>query len=288
MGLKVYPDHANWIGLARGTEDQSAFEDLIRAGYRAVLSFPQVLELANTPEAAAAGTAKYMDHIADLGGIIWIRGLRQLRKAEALAGFEMWISGTKRDVEPFVSTFSDALPGRITWQNIGETRAYSVEKISKLLRQNEALPDHKKFREFYPRVQAAIGALRRGRRQVRFSDEEKRQWVASEVPNRVTLHSGIEIEVTPKQKSDFATAVDFTTYPAHRATFAIYEGRNLAGAVGKPSDVEDLLHVVGPVYCDVAFVDKQTHHVLSTGGFFPLPKRNGAFSTWLKDEQQRL
>jgi hypothetical protein len=288
MTLKIYPDHANWIGLARGSEDQTAFEILIQAGYKAVLSFPQVLELANTPEAAAAGTAKYMDRIAQLGGTIWIRGLRQLRIAEALSEFERWLTGTHIVVEPFVPTFSDALAGQVSWPNIGETRAYSVERISKQLRQNKALPDHKKLRAAYPNAQAAVGALRRGRRQVRFSEVEKRRWIASEVPDRVTLRSGLEVNVGHELRTDFAAAVDMSTCPAFRATFAAYGGRNLAGAVGKPSDVEDLLHVVGPAYCDVAFVDKQSYHVLATGGFSPLPKRNGEFSAWLQAEQQQL
>lgn len=141
MSLKIYPDHANWIGLARGSEDQTAFENLIRAGYKAVLSFPQVLELANTPEAAAADTARYMDRIAQMGGTVWIRGLRQLRKREALAAFETWLTGTQTVVEPFAPTFSDALAGQVSWENIEENRTYSVERISKLLRRNEALPD---------------------------------------------------------------------------------------------------------------------------------------------------
>ena len=288
MSLKIYPDHANWIGLARGSENQAAFEDLIRVGHKAVLSFPQVLELANTPEAAAADTAQYMDRIAQMGGTIWIRGLRQLKKREAIAAFETWLTGTRIFVEPFASTFSDALAGQVSWENIEETRTYSVERISKLLRRNEALPDHKKLRTFYPKAQAAVGALRRGRRQLRFSDLEKRRWIASEIPDHIELKSGLQIDVSPERKAEFAATVDMSTCPAFRATFAAYEGRNLSGSVGKPSDVEDLLHVVGPAYCDVAFVDKQTYHVLATGGFFPLPKRNGDFSAWLKDEQQRL
>ena len=94
--------------------------------------------------------------------------------------------------------------------------------------------------------------------------------------------SGIVVDVNENIRRKLARAANLNKCPAFRVDWAFQEGANLDPVQASISDLADLWHLVGAVYCDVAFADKRTIEALRKGRYDNIPRRNSDFAIWLQ------
>ena len=275
--LTVYADTASWIDLAEGRVDSGPVETAIAdARVVPVLSFHHLLELASIRKTGARlRVANYMDSIEGIGPVKWVPHYRDVIRREAMSCFKEIFQGTWESPVEFFDTFHDTVP--ITRPEIIKAiREMPPLPISEVVNVLAGIEEFEKYRadcSGYPDLRKNIVRIRRARSaKKRFTEVELRTWLAEMLPEHVD-HS---------QRQQFAEAVDLTQCPAFRAHWAFHEGANLDPKGARASDIADLWHLAGVVYCDVGFADRGTVERLRKGNYDELPKRNSEFSGWTR------
>lgn len=284
--LTLYADMANWIDLADGRVGSGPLETAIADGRVVpVLSLVHLLELAaNANTAGRDRVADYMDSLQAVGPLKWIQHYREVIRREATASFKEAFGGTWESPAVFFDSFHETLPDADleTIMTVGEGMPRRIAEMVDLL------PGIGEFQKYlndcrdYPDLTRRIVSIRRARRaEKRFTDAEKRSWLAESVPHHVDMTLG-PVPVGDDLRKKFAELVDLSKCPAFRASWAFHEGANLDPKGAAKGDIPDLWHLTGVAYCDVAFADKRTVEALRKGGYDKLPQRNSEFPGWVR------
>ncbi len=284
--LTLYADMANWIDLAEGGVDSGPIENAI-AGERVVpvLSLVHLLELAaNANTASRDRVADYMDSLQAVGPFKWIQHYREVIRREATACFKAAFGGRWESPVVFFDSFHETLPDADPEiiMTVGEGMPRRISEMVDVL---PMIGEFQKYRDDclgYPDLRQRIVTTRRARgAKKRFTDTEKRIWLAESVPDHVDMTLG-PVPVGDDLRKGFAESVDLAKCPAFRANWAFHEGANLDPKGARTSDIPDLWHLTGVAYCDVAFADKGTVEVLRKGAYDKLPQRNSEFPGWVQ------
>lgn len=276
--LTLYADMANWIDLAEGRVDSRPLATAI-AGARVVpvLSLPHLLELASNPtKDGRVRVANCMDSIEEIGSVKWLPHYRDVIRNEAASCFNEILHGKWECPAVFFDTFHDTVRNSDREPIMAVGERMPPLRISEIV---DVLAGVEEFQEYradcfgYPDLRQNIVRERHARRaKKRFTEVELRTWLAKMLPEQV--------DVAQRQK--FAEEVDLTKCPAFRAIWAFHEASNLDPKGARASDIADLWHLSGAVYCDVAFADRRTVEVLRQGNYEELPKRNSEFPGWIR------
>ena len=283
--LTLYADMANWIDLAEGGVDSGPLKNAI-ASERVVpvLSLVHLLELAANANTAGRGrVADYMDSLQEAGPFKWIQHHREVIRREATACFKEAFGGRWESPVVYFDSFHETLPDadpdhhdsrrRRMPRRISEMVGF-LPRIGEFQKYLDDCRGYRDLRHRIARTRSARGA------QKRFTDAEKRSWLAESLPDHVDMALAVAVGDDLRQK--FAESVDLTKCPAFRANWAFHEGANLDPKGAGKGDIPDLWHLTGVAYCDVAFADKRTVEVLRKGAYDKLPQRNSEFSGWVR------
>lgn len=284
--ITLYADMANWIDLAEARVDSGPLVNAIAdARVVPVLSLVHLLELgANANTVGRTRVADYIDSLQAVGPFKWIKHYRDVIRQEATACFKERFGGRWDFPVAFFDSFHETLPGADPEMimTVGEGIPRRISEMVDALLQIE---EFRKYRDDcldYPNLRQRIVRIRRARRaEKRFTDAEKRSWLAESLPDQVEMALG-RVQISADLKREFAESVDLTKCPAFRANWAFHEGANLDPKGSRKSDIPDLWHLTGVAYCDVAFADKGTVEVLRKGAYDKLPQRNSEFPGWVQ------
>ncbi|MCY3545397.1 MAG: hypothetical protein OXH49_00815 [Gemmatimonadetes bacterium] len=280
-----YGDMANWIDLAEGRVDSGPLEDAIAdARIIPVLSLIHLLELAaNANTAGRERVADYMDALQAAGPFKWIKHYHEVIRQEATACFKEMFGGRWEVPVAFFDSFHEALPDADPEiiMTVGEGMPRRISEMVDAMLQIEEFQKYLDDCRNYPDLRQRIARTRstRGAKK-RFTDSEKRSWLAELLPDHVDM--ALLVPIGDDLKRKFAESVDLTKCPAFRANWAFHEGANLDPKRARKGDIPDLWHLTGAAYCDVAFADKGTVEVLRKGAYDKLPRRNSAFPGWVR------
>jgi len=97
---------------------------------------------------------------------------------------------------------------------------------------------------------------------VRFSKEERENWLLSFLPKDIELRNGMAIPITDDLKEKFIQSIDYKQCPALYNKLVFYDGRILSPNVILQSELEDHSHLVDISYCDLSFTDGQVCELL--------------------------
>ena len=284
--LTFYADMANWIDLAEGGVDSIPLENAIAdARVVPVLSLVHLLELAaNANAAGRERVADYMDSLQAVGSFKWIQHYREVIRQEATACFKETFGGRWESPVAFFASFHETLPDADPEiiMTVGEGMPRTISEMVDVV---PRIGEFQKYRDDcldYPNSRKRIVRIRRARRaKKRFTDAEKRSWLAESVPDHVDMTLG-PVLVGDDLRKKFAESADLTKCPAFRADWAFHEGANLDPTGARTSDIPDLWHLTGVAYCDVAFADKATVEKLRKGAYDKPPQRNSEFLGWVR------
>ena len=283
--LTLYADMANWIDLAEERVDSGPLENAIAGGRVVpVLSLVHLLELAaNANTAGRDRVADYMESLRAVGPFKWIQHYREVIRREATACFKAFGDRWESPVV-FFDSFHETLPdaGPQIIMTVGEGMPRRISEMVDVLPRSEAFRKYLDDCRDYPQFRRRIVSIRRARKaEKRFTDTEKRSWLAELVPGHVNMTFGL-VPVGDDLRKKFAESVDLSRCPAFRASWAFHEGANLDPKGARKGDIPDLWHLTGVAYSDVAFADKRTVEVLRKGAYDKLPQRNSEFSGWVR------
>ena len=284
--LTFYADTANWIDLAEGRVDSGPFKKAIAdARIVPVLSLAHLLDLAtNTNTAGRELVANYMDSIEAVGPVKWIKHYRDIIRREATACFKEMFGGSWESPVAFFDSFHETLPDAdpVIIMTVGEGMPRRTAEILDVLAGTDQFQGYRADCSGYPALRHHIVRRRRERGAgKRFTNAEKRTWLAESLPDHVDMTFG-QVLIDDGLRNTFAESVDLTKCPASRANWAFHEGANLDPRGARQSDIADLWHLTGVAYCDVAFADKGTVEVFRKAKYGKLPKRNPEFAECIR------
>ena len=282
-GRTAYLDMANWLDLAEQRVNPTPLEKAIaERRIVTVLSLPHLLEIAsNDNDAGRERVAHYMDSIASIAPLTWIKNLYDVMRLEAIASFSE-VNGGAWDFPPvFFDSFHETLPDYDpkTVMFVGEGMPRCI------LEMIHVLPIIDQFKEYlsdclgYPELRNRLSSIRKERGRMRFDHSELRSSLAHLLPGSVEMPSRMVVAVDSDLRQRFSRSANLDRCHAFRANWAYHEGANLDPAGACRSDIGDLWHLAGVAYCDVAFVDKRTAETLRKGEYDKMPKRNSEFSS---------
>ncbi len=281
--LTFYADTANWIDLAEGSVDSGPLRNAIAdARIVPVLSLVHLLELAaNANTAGRDRVADYMDSLQ--GPFKWIKHYRDVIRQEATACFKEMFGGRWEFPVAFFDSFHETLPDADPEiiMTVGEDMPRRISEMVDALLEIEEFQKYLDDCRHYPDLRQRIAMTRSARAaKKRFTEAEKRSWLAESLPDHVDM--ALVVPIGDDLRREFAESVDLTKCPAFRANWAFHEGANLDPKSARKSDIPDLWHLTGVAYCNVAFADKGTVEALRKGAYDKLPKRNSEFREWVR------
>ena len=279
-------DMAHWIDLAEGSVDPRPLERAI-ADRRivTVLSFPHLLELASINDRKnRKRVALYMDSIDSAGRVRWTRHPYDLMRMEAIACFKELYEGKWNLPAVLRNSFHETMADYESWRMmiVGEDMPRRIVEIIEAIREVDEFEKYRADCLGYPELRHSIAQIRQVGGSRRFRESELRRWLAALVPSPLEMTSGIVVDINEEIRRNLAESADLAKCPALRVDWAFHEGANLDPAQASTTDIADLWHLVGAVYCDVGFADKRTIEALRKGRYDKIPKRNAAFAGWLQ------
>lgn len=275
----AYLDLANWIDLAEERQPRDRFEKAVEAGeIQPVLSSTHLLEIAAIEDQTSRRTiSEYMKRVSRLGDVKWSRPFPQVHRQEAHACYLDWVGLAKSPVRALEPSFRHTLgPGGLI---IDGTAPVTVPGFVEAVRRTDQVEHFRETREEYPVWRLLASNARSGRR---FTDDQIRTFLAAELPDAIE-NALLFVPISTEDKRRFSEEADLGLCPSFRAFWAFHDGANLDPSQARPNDVADCFHLVGPAYCDVAFVDGATRACLERGQYDPLPRHNGEFPEWVEN-----
>ena len=278
--LRVYLDTAHWIDLAEGRRfDRVAFENAVMTDQiTPVLSFVHAVELSIQEADSRVRVATYIEDLEQSGKLLWTRFLPGVAGSEIRAAYARWLGVAPQPVRVFTETFTESMEGQLYLDEWLKARATPFCRHVETLANVAARERHKEVREAL--VETTLREKQSGRPLLSRLDVV-RQICSGVLQHGLRTQAGIFADVGPRQLDQFVRALDLGTCPALQLWILFKEGKALTKGGDSPSDVEDLNHLVGLAYCDVAFVDNRTWEALRKSKASPLPKRNSEFPQWL-------
>jgi hypothetical protein len=270
--LRVYFDTANIQDLSELAVDHAMRRTLVLASQqgvlRTVLSTLHCIEFAKKPPHLRQRIAGLLEGLISSRLIGWVRPTGELRRREWHRVAEHDGDGQLPDSEVFVDDWVDALER-------GE-------------RSNLLLLRERSFAElvegFAARLSSEYWVASRG---LTFAAEhqqgrraglprEAKRYKPVEIASRVLTTLPSDLIDSGKVAAVLGKPVPYDRMPAHRITVAYEEGNELGSMGRQDTDAEDKYHLGSAVYCDLAFVDRQTHERLVVAGHCPARiRRNG-------------
>ena len=285
----VYLDSAHWFDLTDCKLSRERFETAIKMELIVpVISFIHLLEICNREESFRSSVASYIDHIACLTSIRWIKGLPSVAKTEVENSFLKANGVTPTPVSPLVEHFVDTLETKLPWFSREEARYRTVSRIVEDLSSTHEKKRYGKFRELSPVFDIKkLRVLRSGKKSACLVADMP-MYAADYLGKSVTTPNGIRISVTHGSLERFKETFSLSECPAFATKIANFEGWSRSSGGEEASMFEDLFHLVALAYCDITFVDGRTWEALKKGRnagvpLTKMPLRNGKFASWLKD-----
>jgi hypothetical protein len=278
--LTVYLDTAQWIDLAEGRLDRNAFEQAVKTNrITPVLSFVHAVEIAIQELDSRTRVARYIEEVAQWGNLLWTRFLPGVTASEICTAFARWLGLMPEPICVFREAFTESMEGHLYLDDWITLRTTPFHQQIELLTRVAELERHKEVRETV--VSEHLRRKESGEHLPSRLDRIK-QICWGVLKRGFETSAGIVIDVGPRQVEQFVQQLDLDMCPALHLWIAFQEGKALTQGGEEPSDVEDLNHLVGLAYCDVAFADKRTCEALRKAKVRKLPKRNSEFLQWLK------
>jgi hypothetical protein len=289
----LYLDTANWNVLAEGKVDAAPLLRAVERGrYVPVLSYVHLAEFARKKEPYRSRVVALAEKFRVAGNLRWIRSAKQLLRAEAERAFLSWRGlAPSSSLDAFGASFPDVAEHELSWADKASQVLDGVPQMVDLIARGGTSLSLESLRDQYPTARRLV-RKRRVEHQ-RFPVGERRAWVAARLTEGQALLSPAGILFVPpgEDLAAFREELDLSLCPGNKVVQAFHEGWNLSTDGEAPSDLEDEIHVLGLVYCDVAFADKRTCDALLKGGWpaEKLPLRNGEFRKWVAglDDESR-
>jgi hypothetical protein len=285
--LRVYFDTANIQDLSDLAQDHAMRRTLVLASQRGVLrtvlSTLHCIEFAKKPPHLRERITGLLDGLFRGRLIGWVRPTGELRRREWHRVAEHNGDGQLPDSEVFVDDWIDALE-RGEQSNLQPLRGLSFAEL---------------LEGFAARLSSEYWAASRG---LTFAAEHQqgrraglrrgaKRYKPVEIASRVLTTLPSDLIDSGKVAAVLGKPVPYDRMPAHRITIAYEEGNELGSIRRQDTDAEDKYHLGSAVYCDLAFVDKQTHERLVVAGRCPARiRRNGELAelmAWIAARTRR-
>jgi|CXWL01.1.fsa_nt_gi hypothetical protein len=287
MGQTLYLDTANWYDLVEDKVSFRYLEPAISSGrIIPVLSCIHLLEFGLRTQPYRAQVTGFIDKVAALGGLLWIRDERTVARAELKKAFMEWMGLCAPPIEVFCARFADAYGLSNPSSEMVDAEMISVSKIV------ERLCDLPRYHSSFvtqkgTRTSKGISGLRdayqeNGRLPAPKAIDSVKNFLV-DMPTVIHTSAGIEVEVTAGMRAEFLNALTWEKIRSTWLRVSAMVGWSMTSGGDSPSDVEDLFHLVGVAYCDKAFADKRTLDALSKGKAYKLPALNSEFVSWLEE-----
>ena len=221
-----------------------------------------------------------MGAIDSTGRVKWIRHPYDIMRREAMACLEVLYGGNWHRPVVFCDSFQEMMAHYGHWPTpiAGVDVPRHIVEITEVMRTIDEFEKYKADCFGYPELRHNIAKIRQAGGGRRFREWELRRWLAGLVPTRLDTTAGKVLDVN----DEIRQSADLTKCPALRVAWAYHEGANLDPAQASTTDIADLWHLAGAVYCDVAFADKRTIEALRKGKYDKIPRRNSEFERWLQ------
>ena len=287
MGQTLYLDTANWYDLV---EDKAPFrylEPAISSGrIIPVLSCIHLLEFGLRTQPYRARVTAFIDKVASLRGLLWIRDKRTVARAEMQKALMKWMGLCSPPIGALCDCFADAYTLPDAPLEVVDAKTISVAQVVEKLCD---LPRYRSFLTMRGRMDTFRGISRlreayqeNGRLPAPKAVESVKSFLA-DVPNVIRTSAGVEVEVTAKMQAEFLNALKWEEIPSIWLRISAMVGWSMTSGGDSSSDIEDLFHLVAVAYCDKAFADKRTLDALSKGRAYKLPVLNSEFVSWLEE-----
>jgi hypothetical protein len=279
----VYLDTALWIDLAEERRDRRGFERLVAARrFQVVLSYFHIQELALQEPASRARVSSYLDFIASLQPLLWIRsGVVLARRELDLALQRHFRISAGYSIESLVGTLPDSVADLFAGALPPEFSELSIRTMTEACANARMIPTVREYRVHFPERLVAERSRQVGR--TPFSKKALFERIARRLPLTLRTREGIELQLTGRTLTDFLESIDVHSIPAVASQIALAEGWLRLPKPEQPSCVDDYGHVASVGYCDLAFLDARVCEALRTSKI-PMarkPRRNGEFPRWL-------
>lgn len=275
----AYLDTANWIDLAQGNVDDGPLRQAVdERRILPVLSHNHIIELAQQPnEKRSLEVAAYLDGFKR--SLIWIRNIDTTVTREVAAEAQRAITGKAQAVVPFVLR-----PSLAFGHQLSPNDEIFIDKlrILDMVAHSRSVPmgTYNSERNTQPTRRRVVRAQRRHAGRLRIGSDEHERWILGNLPDRIIGHNGVIVSATD-HRDVILSNFDISRCPALLTDIAYQDGRNVATDTPRPSDMEDLAHLVGVAYCAFSFADRATVAALRQGKAPIIPMRNGQLSDWL-------
>ena len=271
--LTCYFDTYHWNRLAAGKLDADLFKDAVRQDKIVpVLSFIHMLEFAlRKPESTRAIVATFIDEIIELGTVKWIHLRGSIETAEYRNEFSRFMGWPIPNIQVLENTLTDVMPHELDREKEASWRQEPIVVQLENLYKSKARRDG--YLEFRQKEHPS---------QITGTLAEPWQRALGLVGDSILMPDGRIRPMTQRVALEFRDSLNLQRCPSAQLSYAYNTQWIKNPPAVKESDFEDLLHLAGVAYCDIAFADARTCELLNQGKITPLPKRNGEFKDWVR------
>jgi len=118
------------------------------------------------------------------------------------------------------------------------------------------------------------------------TDEARIKLIAEELPRSIPVRPGVNRQLTDRQRMEIASEIAPDKIPTLFAVFAYREGVRHCLHSTKPSEVDDMGHLVALPYVRTVFMDKRMCEIMRQGRSSLPPAPNARFGGWLEQLAQ--
>lgn len=270
--LRVYFDTANIQDLSKHGPDHTVPRTLVRASrqglLRTVLSTLHCIEFAKKPPHLRQQIAGLLEGLIDSQLIGWVRSTEDLCRREWRRVAQNDGDGQLPDSEVFVDDWIDAVE-RGQQSNLPLRRERSFAELVEVFAARISS-------EYLDASRGLTFAAEHQQRRRATLPREAKRYKPVEIASRALSRLPADLIDSGEVSALLGRPVPVDRMPANRIMIAYEEGNELSGIPRQDTDAEDRYHLGSAVYCDLAFVDKQTHQRLVVAGHCPARiRRNG-------------